>query len=225
MNPKPKRISDQIRLDLEIISGLIQPESRILDLGCGEGDLLFRLMLEKKCSGQGIEIEDRNICICVEKGVPVIHADLNDGLKDYPDQSFDIVILSRTLQVVKRPDFILKEMLRVGRSGIVSFPNFGVLSVRSQLFFRGRMPVTRNLPYQWFDTPNIHLLTLSDFRQFCKEEHIRIMKQINLGSERKRGFWPDLLPSLFAHLAIFTIEKTQILDTRSGKGKSECKIS
>jgi len=209
MNPKSKRFSDQIRLDLKIIADLIQPDSRILDLGCGEGELLAKLMAEKNCRGQGIEIKDENICACVEKGVPVIHADLDNGLNEYPDRSFDYVILSRTLQVVKRPDFILKEMLRVGSIGVVSFPNFGALSVRSQLFFKGRMPVTRNLPYQWFGTPNIHLLTIKDFKLFCKQADIRIRRQINLGSERRQGIWPDLIPNCFAHLAIFKIERNR----------------
>lgn len=207
MNPVPKRLSDKIRLDLEVITGLVEPDSRVLDLGCGEGDLLLKLMNEKKCIGQGIEIEDINVCNCVEKGVPAIHADLDEGLHDYPDGTFDYVVLSRTLQVVRRPDFILREMLRVGKVGIVSFPNFSTLSVRSHLFFKGRMPVTKNLPYQWFDTPNIHLLTIKDFKRFCKKENIRILEQVNLGSERKQGIFPDLLPNLFAHLAIFKIKR------------------
>jgi methionine biosynthesis protein MetW len=211
MNPQPARLSDQIRLDFEIIVGLITPQSRVLDLGCGEGELLAKLIGEKQCRGQGIEIEDRNICTCVEKGVPVIHADLDDGLHDYPDASFDYIVLSRTLQVVNRPDFILKEMLRVGKECIVSFPNFSALSVRSQLFFKGQMPVTRNLPYQWYDTPNIHLLTIRDFRAFCIKEKIEVLKQINLGSERKRGFLPDLLPNQFSHLSIFKIRKSSAL--------------
>jgi methionine biosynthesis protein MetW len=207
MDLQPARLSDRIRLDFEIIAGLIAPESRVLDLGCGEGELLAKLIGEKRCQGHGIEIEDRNICTCVEKGVPVIHADLDDGLHDYPDDSFDYIVLSRTLQVVTRPDFILREMLRVGKECIVSFPNFSALRVRSQLFFQGHMPVTRNLPYQWYDTPNIHLLTIQDFKTFCEKEKIEILKQINLGSERKRGFLPDLFPNQFSHLSIFKIRK------------------
>lgn len=207
MNTVPKRLSDKIRLDLEIITELIETSCRVLDLGCGEGDLLLKLMKDKHCEGEGIEIEDMNVCSCVEKGVPVIHADLDEGLFDYPDNAFDYVVLSRTLQVVHRPDFILKEMLRVGKACIVSFPNFGALSARSHLFFKGTMPVTKNLPYQWFDTPNIHLLTIKDFKRFCRKENINILKQINLGSERQQGILPDLFPNVFAHLAIFKIEK------------------
>ena len=206
MDSQPERLSDKIRLDFEIIAGLIAPQSRVLDLGCGEGELLAKLIEEKGCRGHGIEIEDKNICICVEKGVPVVHADLDTGLHDYPDASFDYIVLSRTLQVVKRPDFILKEMLRVGKECIVSFPNFSALRVRSQLFFLGHMPVTRNLPYHWYDTPNIHLLTIRDFKAFCKKENIGILKQINLGSERKGGFLPDRFPNLFSHLSIFKIQ-------------------
>ena len=196
---------DLIRLDLSMIADLVAPGCRVLDLGCGEGDLLNKLMTEKKCDGQGIEILDENVATCVEKGVPVIHANLDSGLRNYPDASFDYVILSRTLQVVRRPDLLLQDMLRVGRKCIISFPNFAALRVRSQLFFRGHMPVTKNLPYHWYDTPNIHLLTIKDFKTFCRENDVEIMKQINLGSERKHGILPDLAPNLFAHLAIFKI--------------------
>lgn len=199
--------SDQIRLDLEIITDLVEPGSRVLDLGCGEGDLLRKLMDEKGCHGQGIEILDENVCAAVQKGVPVIHADLDGGLCGYPDRSFDYVILSRTLQVVKRPDLLLRDMLRVGQIGLVSFPNFGALQVKSQLFFKGQMPVTKNLPYQWCDTPNIHLLTIRDFQKFCEKERIRISQQIHLGAKRKRNRLANLAPGLFAHLSIYKIQK------------------
>ena len=195
-----------IRADLEIIAELVEENSSVLDLGCGEGDLLWKLIHEKAVQGHGVEIYDKYICSCVEKGVPVIHANLDEGLDDYPDQSFDYVILSRTLQVVRKPHLILKEMLRVGKKGIVSFPNFGYWRVRSQLFFKGKMPVTKTLPYTWYDTPNIHLLTIKDFYQFCQQEGIRILAQINLTRNKKTYFFPRISSNCFTELGIFLIE-------------------
>jgi methionine biosynthesis protein MetW len=203
-----KRITE--RLDLDFIADLIAPDSTILDLGCGSGDLLHKLMKEKNITGHGVEIDDTQIYECVAKGVPVIHANLDDGLADYPDKSFDYVILSKTIQTVRKPDFILKEMLRVGVTGIVSVPNFGYWKIRLQLLLSGRMPKTTSLPYEWYDTPNIHLTTLKDFKEMCKKEKIHIKKQINLIKERECGRCAGLMPNVFAEMAIFIVQKNSV---------------
>lgn len=203
MTPQKLR---HIRLDLELISDLVAENSIVLDLGCGTGDLLFKLLKEKNVQGHGVEIFDQYIYACVDKGVPVVHADLDEGLDDYPDKSFDYVILSRTLQVVRKPHQILKEMLRVGKIGIVSLPNFGFWKVRFQLFFKGKMPVTKILPYQWYDTPNIHLATIKDFKIFCEQANIKFKKQIYIGMDRNGKRLANLFPNLFAELAIFVIQ-------------------
>jgi methionine biosynthesis protein MetW len=192
-----------IRIDLELIASLIPENCTVLDLGCGEGDLLFKLIKNKNVDGHGVEIFDEYICACIEKGVPVIHADLDEGLGDYPDRFFDFVILSRTLQVVKRPDLILREIVRIGKTGIVSFPNFGLWNIRSKLFFQGKMPGTKLLPYHWYDTPNIHLSTIKDFKKFCQIEDITIQKEIYIGNK----YLSRLIPNLFSELAIFAVQK------------------
>jgi methionine biosynthesis protein MetW len=199
--------NNHMRLDLEIIADLIFERSRILDLGCGTGELLNKLIHHKQCQGHGVELYSDNICSCVKKGVPVIQANLDEGLGDYPDSFFDYVVLSRTLQVIRKPNEILKEMLRVGEIGIVSFPNFGYLKVRLYLFFRGIMPVTKSLPFEWYNTPNIHLLTIKDFWRFCYQENIQILKQINLGGDKKAGLFSKIAPNLFAQQAIFMVRK------------------
>lgn len=199
----------QFRLDLKYIVELIADNSRVLDLGCGSGELLCKLAQEKNIRGHGVEIDVENICACVEKGVPVIHADMDEGLGEYPDKSFDYVILSQTLQAVKKPHIILQDMLRVGQTGIVSLLNFGYWKVRSQLFVQGIMPRTKTLPYQWYDTPNIHLTTIKDFMNLCTEGSIIIKQQINLGQVRKGGLLCTLFPNLFTSLAIFVIQKNR----------------
>ena len=195
------------RLDLELIADLIKEKSSVLDLGCGEGDLLYKLVTEKGVKGHGVELYHENLYKCVEKGVPVIYADLDEGLSDYPDNSFDYVVLSRTIQVVRRPNEILKEMLRVGKTGIVSVPNFGFWKVRSDLLFFGRMPRSKTLPFEWYDTPNIHLSTIKDIQDFCFKNDITIKQQINLLREKQKHPLANFHPNLFADLAIFIIQK------------------
>ena len=199
---------EHLRLDLELIANLVAENSSVLDLGCGTGELLEKLISEKKVLGHGVEISEKFIYACIGKGVPIIHANLDEGLSDYPNHSFDYVILSRTLQVVRRPHLILKELVRVGRTCIVSFPNFGFWKVRAQLFFRGRMPVTKGLPFTWYDTPNIHLLTIKDFKSFCSQEGIRLIRQINLGLDRRANFLANAVPNLFAESVIFVLQNS-----------------
>jgi len=197
---------EHLRLDLEVISNLVDRNSTVLDLGCGNGELLQKLIKERNVQGHGVEFYDKEIYECVKKGVPVIHADLNEGLFDYPDKSFNYVILSRTLQVVKRPDIILKEMLRVGEKCIVSFPNFGFWRLRFQLLMNGKMPKTKSLPYEWYNTPNIHLSTIKDFKIFCRNEKYKINNQIYIDKDGKNKLSATRFPNYFAELAIFTIQ-------------------
>lgn len=194
------------RPDLNIIFDLIPPQSAVLDLGCGEGSLLHKLITEKQVQGHGVELSDESVFECVAKGVPVVHSDLNEGLDDYPDAAFDFVVLSQTLQQVARPDRILPEMLRVGRTGIISFINFGYWQVRGSLFFTGKMPKSKALPFEWYDTPNIHLSTISDFRRLCSSKSIQIIRQINIVHHKQGRLLPNILPNLFTELAVFVIK-------------------
>ena len=159
----------------DVIAREVPFASSILDLGCGQGKLLTRMAKEKNARVQGVELDSDNVSKCVEKGVPVIQADLDLGLSVFPDKSFDYVILEETLQTLKRPDIIIAEMRRVGRRGIVSFPNFGFWRVRLDLAVRGRMPVTGWLPYRWYQTPNIHLFTIRDFIDYAEEVGMKLI--------------------------------------------------
>jgi len=201
----PKHIK-YTRPDLKIIADLIDDGSTVLDLGCGSGELLKKLVDEKNVRGHGVEISDDYVLQCVAKGVPVIHSNLDQGLDDFPDSSFDYVILSQTIQQVHRPDATLKEMLRVGKIGIVGLLNFGYWRVRRYLVFRGEMPKSKTLPYEWFDTPNIHLSTINDFRRLCLDSGFRIVEQVNVTNRKRGQLLPNLLPNSFAELAVFVIE-------------------
>ena len=181
--------------DYDIVLELIPPQAKVLDLGCGSGELLERLIGEKKVHGRGLDIDPELVIKCVEKGLSVVQGNLDEGLAQYQAKSFDWVVLNQTLQVTHRPALVLREMLRVGLTSIVSFPNFAHWSVRSQLFFRGRMPVSRSLPYPWYSTPNIHLPTIRDFRRLCRQVGGKIVKEIyrSSGRRRRRGFMANLL--------------------------------
>jgi methionine biosynthesis protein MetW len=157
------------RLDLALIAEMVAPGARVLDVGCGDGVLLQLLAEKKQVDGRGVELSQRGVNECVAKGLSVIQGDADTDLADYPDDGFDYVILSQTLQATRRPREALQNMLRIGRRAIVSFPNFGHWRVRAQLAFRGRMPVTGNLSYRWHDTPNIHLCTIRDFVELVDE--------------------------------------------------------
>jgi methionine biosynthesis protein MetW len=157
-----------------VIEELIPGEASVLDLGCGNGELLWRLMKDKNVRGQGVEVDFDSVVECIRLGIPVMQADLDEGLTGFPNGSFDYVILEETVQTLFKPLDTLREMLRVGRRGLVSFPNFGSWNVRFELAVRGRMPVTEDLPYHWYDTPNIHLLTLQDFHRWAGGHRVRI---------------------------------------------------
>lgn len=193
--------SNGIRIDHQIISQIIEPGSRVLDLGCGNGDLLYLLAKEKGAKVQGIEANDAAISECVKKGLSVYHSDLESGLTEYPDRSFDYVILNQSMQEVKRVDWLIQEALRVGKRTIVGFPNFAYIQARLMLFFRGKAPITSSLPYRWYDTPNVRFLSMADFRDFCREKDFHIQKAHYLGEKKEINLWPNL----FALNAIFLV--------------------
>jgi methionine biosynthesis protein MetW len=189
--------------DYLAILDIVDMGSSVLDLGCGNGDLLSLLVREKEVKAQGIEIDEKAIFECVARGLSVFQDDIDTGLPEYGDKSFDFVILNQSIQQVKRPGVALKEALRVGKKVIVGIPNFAFIKARMQIFFSGRVPVTPSLPYEWHDTPNLHFLSLTDFTEFCKKRGIRIEKSIYLGAARRVG----LLPNLFAQTGIFIISE------------------
>ncbi len=195
---------DSIRADFRIIYKIIEPSSRVLDLGCGNGELIYFLAREKNAKVQGTELSENAIYRCVEKGLSVFHSDIDSGLIEYPSQSFDYVILNQSMQEVKKVDFVISEALRVGKKVIVGFPNFAYWRARFRLFFAGKSPVTESLPYRWYNTPNLHFLSTTDFLDFCKDSGIKILDVYYLG---RRGI-AKLLPNFFSLNAIFVITKS-----------------
>lgn len=194
------------RLDYELIENLVPEGATVLDLGCGDGQLLEELITRRHARGSGVDISQAAVEACVARGLPVVHGDLDEGLADFADASLDVVILSLSLQQLRRPRMAIREMVRVGRLAIVSFPNFAHWSLRAQLTFRGRMPVSKDLPFQWWDTPNIHLCTIKDFRTLCREEGLCIEREIALRSLDRP---PARLrrPNLTARIAIFSVRR------------------
>jgi methionine biosynthesis protein MetW len=188
------------------IADLVEPGASVFDIGCGDGGLLDRLIRRKGVKAQGLDIKARAVLACLDKGIPAIHGDLDTALGHCRDHMYDYVILSRTLQVLPSPHGVLKEIVRIGKKAIVAFPNFGHVSIRAFLMFRGRMPKSRVLPYEWYDSPNIHHLTVRDFREFCRKHGIEILKRAYFGRNmlrRTRLAFPNLL----AHEALFVIRK------------------
>lgn len=197
--------SGLLRGDLSIVADLIPENARVLDLGCEGGELLAHLRDTKGAFVRGVDLERASVAASIERGVPVFQGDLDAGLADFPDDSFDIVVLSQTLQVVRKPLLVVREMLRVGHRGIVSIPNFAHWRNRARLGFRGRMPVSPSIPYTWFETPNIHHTTIGDFREFVRIAGGAVETEVALLSEhtpaRKVRVWPELL----ADTAVFVI--------------------
>jgi methionine biosynthesis protein MetW len=193
--------SHNIPLDHRIIYSIVEDGSRVLDLGCGEGELLYPLVRDKRVRAQGIELDDKAIQECVKKGLSVFHDDIENSLREFPDHAFDYVILNQSMQEVKKVDNVIQEALRIGRKVIVGFPNFAYFKSRLMLFFQGRSPITGSLPYLWFDTPNVRFLSITDFKDFCHEKKIRIVEAHYLGEKGVVRFRPNL----FALNAIFVL--------------------
>jgi methionine biosynthesis protein MetW len=194
---------ENIHLDHRVILGLVEPRSTVLDLGCGCGELLYVLIKKKNIRGQGIEINEKAIYKCVAKGLNIFHGDIDTGLAEYRDKSFDYVILNQSLQQIQHVDKALSNALRVGKKVIVGIPNFAYYDVRLQVFFRGRVPVTPSLPYSWYETPNLHFLSIFDFINYCRLKRIRIEKSIYLGEKKRVTFFPNL----FSQTGIFLISR------------------
>lgn len=197
-----------LRLNYTIITELINEGSKVLDLGCGDGTLLKKLIDEKKVHGIGVEIDQNSAISAIEKGLSVIQGNIDEGLKEFSDKEYDWVILNQTVQSTDKPDFVIEEMLRVGKKVVVSFPNFAYWKVRFYLFFKGRMPKSKVLPFEWFDTPNIHLLTINDFYEFCHKRNINILQSVYMTRAKVRhGVLIRAISNFFTEEVMFVISR------------------
>jgi len=190
-------------LEHKIISSWISSGASILDLGCGDGELLNLLVRNKQVHAQGVELSEQAIQNCVAAGLSVFQQDIDTGLTEYANKSVDYVILNQTLQQVRKPDFAIKEALRVGKKVIVGFPNFCYITDRFQIFFRGKVPVTPSLPFEWYDTPNLHFLSIADFKEYCKKNYITVENATFISKNRMMRF----LPNLFGEVGLFLLYK------------------
>lgn len=196
-----------MRLDLALAEKWVAPGSHVLDLGCGEGELLAHLRDNFAVRGYGIEIDADRITACVARGINVIEQNLNVGLGNFRDGSFDTVIMTQALQAVEKPDVLLEDMLRVGREVIITFPNFAHWATRFYLTFKGMMPVSEALPYTWYNTPNIHLCTFNDFDALCREKGISVLDRIAVDGGQQGSLLARLFPNLFGEVAIYRLTR------------------
>ncbi|HEY5646037.1 MAG TPA: methionine biosynthesis protein MetW [Pseudomonadales bacterium] len=194
-----------MRPDLAIIADLVKPGANVLDLGCGNGELLAHLRDNKSVNGYGLEIDAQKITTCVLNGVNVIEQDLDEGLANFADDSFDMVVMTETLQSVKAPVQLLQEMLRIGRECIVTFPNFGHWRCRLQLAAKGRMPVSEHLPHTWYDTPNIHLCTFLDFERLCRDQRFNIIERFVVDAAHANRPLINRFPNFFGTFAFYRL--------------------
>ncbi len=196
-----------LRIDLELLQQWVPPGGRVLDLGCGDGALLNSLRENRQAEGYGLEIDPDQITACIARGVNVIEKDINEGLANFKNNSFDSVVMTYSMQALRRPDQVIDEMLRVGKECIVTFPNFGNIRVRTYLMLRGRMPVTKQLTFQWYDTPNIHFCTVKDFEALCREKNIKILHRETVTSHQPDHYFNGFWPNMFAETAIYHLSK------------------
>ncbi len=196
-----------MRLDLRLAERWIKPNTSVLDLGCGDGELLAHLRDNFAITGYGLEIDEEKINECVARGVNVIQQNLNQGLANFGDNSFDSVIMTQALQAVEKPDQLLNDMLRVGKQAIITFPNFAHWKTRSYLFLKGKMPVSEALPYSWYDTPNIHLCTFKDFEVLCQQLDIKILNRLAVDDDQQGSILMKRFPNLMGEVAIYRVSR------------------
>ncbi|WP_068824928.1 methionine biosynthesis protein MetW [Pseudomonas sp. BMS12] len=203
-----------MRADLDIIQEWIPSGSQVLDLGCGDGELLAWLRQHKQVSGYGLEIDPEKIATCIERGVNVIEQNLDEGLGNFADNSFDVVVMTQSLQALRYPDKVLAEMLRVGKTCIITFPNFGHWRCRWYLSSKGRMPVSDFLPYTWYNTPNIHFCTFEDFERLCRQQGARIEERLAVDREHRHGWASRIWPNLLGEIGIYRVCGAGLADHR-----------
>jgi len=196
-----------MKSEFKIIANLLPPQSRVLDVGCGDGTLIEALIKEKSIDARGIELEENKVKECISKGLSVIEGDAETELGQFPDKAFDFVVLSQTLQAFYQPENVLEQLLRVGGRVIISIPNFGYWQIRASLLFFGKMPVTKSLPYTWYNTPNLHMCSIKDFYQFCEKKKIKIDKVVGVNGEKISSIYRVNLEikNLLSEVGIFVI--------------------